>query len=233
MFSGKSIQVTKLDGGVAELKFDRASDAINKFDAGTVAELKEVGAALAADSSITGLIVTSGKDVFIVGADITEFGGAFQQPEEQIAKWATETNKVFSAIEDLPFPTVTAINGIALGGGFEMALSTDYRVMSSKAVVGFPEVKLGIIPGFGGTVRFPRLVGADNAIEWIAGGDQVKADAALKIHAGDAVVAPEKVREAALKLLALTQSGAYDWKARRAQKTGKLKLGPIEASADL
>lgn len=230
MYQGKSIQVTKLDGGIAELKFDRENDAINKFDARTVQELKDAAAALAADSGVTGLIITSGKDVFIVGADITEFGKSFQQPEAEIAGWAMEANKIFNTIEDLPFPSVTAINGLALGGGFEMALTTDYRVISAKAAVGFPEVKLGIIPGFGGTVRFPRLVGADNAIEWIAGGEQVKPDAALKIRAVDAVVAPEKVRDAALKILALAQSGAYDWKARRAQKTGKLKLGPIEAS---
>ncbi|GAC1626209.1 MAG: fatty acid oxidation complex subunit alpha FadB [Nevskia sp.] len=230
MYQGKSIQVTQLDGGIAELKFDRAGDAINKFDAGTIKELGEATAAIAAGSGIKGLLVTSGKDVFIVGADITEFGKSFQMPEDEIAKWATETNKVFSAIEDLPFPSVTAINGIALGGGFEMALSTDYRVISAKASVGFPEVKLGIIPGFGGTVRFPRLVGADNAIEWIAGGEAAKPEAALKIHAVDAVVAPDKVRAAALRVLDLAISGAYDWKARRAQKTGKLRLGPIEAS---
>lgn len=230
MYQGNSIQVTKLDGGIAELKFDRASDAINKFDAGTIKELNEATAAIAADGGVTGLLVTSGKDVFIVGADITEFGAAFQQPEEEIAKWAFEANKVFMALEDLPFPSVTAINGIALGGGLEMALTTDYRVMSTKAQIGLPEVKLGIIPGFGGTVRLPRLIGADNAIEWIASGDQQKPDKALAVHAVDAVVAPEKLHEAALKLLKLAQAGAYDWKARRAQKTGKLKLGPIEAS---
>src|SRR5579883_873605 len=158
MYQGLSIQVRLLEGGIAELCFDRKEDAI------------------------------------------TEFGKNFSQPEEEIAKWAIEANKIFSAVEDLPFPSVTAINGLALGGGFEMALSTDYRVMSTKAQVGFPEVKLGIFPGFGGTVRFPRLVGADNAIEWIAGGEQQKADAALKIHAVDAVVAPEKLRAAALRI---------------------------------
>ena len=66
-------------------------------------------------------------------------------------------------------PSVTAINGVRLGGGIEMALASDYRVMSATAQVGLPEVKLGIFPGFGGTVRLPRLIGADNAIEWIAG----------------------------------------------------------------
>jgi 3-hydroxyacyl-CoA dehydrogenase/enoyl-CoA hydratase/3-hydroxybutyryl-CoA epimerase/enoyl-CoA isomerase len=229
MYQGQSIRVSKLDGDIAELCFDRKEDAINKFDARTVRELGEAVAAISQDGAIKGLLVTSAKDVFIVGADITEFGKSFQLPEEELIKWALDANQRFNAVEDLPFPTVTAINGLALGGGFEMCLSTDYRVMSTAAQVGFPEVKLGIIPGFGGTVRMPRLVGADNAIEWIAGGDQQKPDAALKIHAVDAVTAPDKLRDAALKLLAQANAGKYDWKARRAQKTSKLQLNQIEA----
>lgn len=224
MYQGQSIQVTKLDGGIAELCFDNKTDSVNKFDLRTVTELAEAGKAIAADSGVTGLLVTSGKDVFIVGADITEFGKNFQQSEEEIAKWALEANQIFNAIEDLPFPSVTAINGVALGGGLEMALATDYRVMSTKAQIGLPETKLGIIPGFGGTVRLPRLIGADNAIEWIAGGDQQKPEAALKVHAVDGVVAPEKLKDAALKLLKAAQTGAFDWKARREQKKGKLQL---------
>ena len=229
LYQGQSLRVEKLDGGFAELCFDRQGDVINKFDARTVKELGEAGAALKNDGSIKALIVTSAKDVFIVGADITEFGASFQRPEEEIAAWTFESNKVFSAIEDLPFPTVTAINGIALGGGFEMALSTDYRVLSATAIVGLPEAKLGLFPGFGGTVRLPRLIGADNAIEWIAGGEQQKPAAALKVRAVDAVVAPDKLRDAALKLLQQAIDGKYDWKARRAQKTGKLQLNAIEA----
>ena len=156
MYQGQSIQVRKLDGGVAELCFDRQGDAINKFDVRTLEELRAAGEALKKDGGVKGLLVTSAKDVFIVGADITEFGKNFQQSEEEIAKWALAANDVFNAIEDLPFPSVTAVNGVALGGGFEMALATDYRVMSAGAQVGFPEVKLGIYPGFGGTVRAPR-----------------------------------------------------------------------------
>ena len=228
MYQGQSIQVTKLDGGIAELTFDNKTDSVNKFDLRTVTELSEATKAIQASGDVTGLLVTSGKDVFIVGDDITEFGANFQKTEEEIAKWAYEANAVFNAVEDLPFPSVTAINGIALGGGLEMALATDYRVMSTKAQIGLPEVKLGIMPGFGGTVRLPRLVGADNAIEWIASGDQQKPEAALKIHAVDGVVAPEKLKEAALKLLKSAQAGQFDWKARREQKKSKLNLNPIE-----
>ncbi len=229
MYQGQSIQVRPLDGGLAEMCFDRKDDAVNKFDARTVNELREAVEAIKKNAGIKGLIVTSAKDTFIVGADITEFGKSFQQPEEELVKWGSESHKVFNAVEDLPFPTVTAINGFALGGGLEMALSTDYRVMSTKAQIGLPEVKLGIFPGFGGTVRLPRLIGADNAIEWIAGGEQQKPDAALKVHAVDAVVAPEKLRDAALRMVQLAIEGKYDWKARRAQKTGPLKLSQIES----
>lgn len=231
MYQGKSLKVVvNHEEQIAELIFDREGESINKFDLRTVNELREAGAALAQGKGLKGLLVSSAKDVFIVGADITEFGALFSGSEQEIADWAFETNKAFSAIEDLPFPSVTAINGLALGGGFEMCLATDYRVMSTAAQIGFPEVKLGIIPGFGGTVRAPRLIGADNAIEWIAQGSQIKPEIALKMHAVDAVVAPDKLKAASLSLLKQAIAGQRDWKARRAQKTGPLKLNPMEAS---
>lgn len=228
MYEGQSIRVAKHAGGIAELCFDRKGESVNKFDQTTVGELRDATAAILADGSVTGLVVTSAKAVFIVGADIMEFGANFQRSEQEIAAWAYEANHIFNAVEDLPFPTVTAINGIALGGGFEMALATDYRVMSETAVVGLPETKLGIIPGFGGTVRLPRLIGADNAIEWIAGAAQNKPAAALAVRAVDAVVKPEKLLDAAIGLVQQANSGKYDWRARRAQKTGPLKLDMIE-----
>ena len=99
--------------------------------------------------------------------------------------------------------------------------------MSTTATVGFPEVKLGIFPGFGGTVRMPRLVGVDNAVEWIAAGGDKKADAALKDGAVDAVVAPDKLRDAALALVRQAIAGKLDWKAKRAEK-----ISPHQAQPD-
>lgn len=230
MFQGQSIRVTRLPGDRVELCFDRREDGINKFDARTVRELGEAVENIKKENKIKGLLVTSAKDVFIVGADITEFGKTFSLAEEKIAKGTLEANETFNAIEDLPFPSCTSINGTALGGGLEMCLSTDYRVMSSSAIVGVPEVKLGIYPGFGGTVRLPRLIGADNAIEWIAGGAHMKAERALKDHAVDAVVAPEHLKEAALRLLQLAIEGKFDWKARREQKKSPLRLSKMEAA---
>ncbi len=218
-----------MTAGIAELKFDAQNDSVNKFDRATVEQLGEAAAALAAADGLKGVMVTSGKGVFIVGADITEFGAQFQASDEEMMQWMADSNKVFNAIEDLPVPTVTAINGIALGGGFEMCLATDYRVMSDKAQVGLPETKLGIFPGFGGTVRLPRLVGADNAIEWIASGSQQRPDKACKVGAVDAVVAADDLNTAARDLLQKAIDGKFDWQARRAQKKAPLQLNQVEA----
>lgn len=228
-FEGESIQCIALDEGIVELRFDRQGDSVNKFDRATLDELREAVALLAGDEDVRGLLVTSGKDGFIVGADVTEFTEYFSYSEDELVDWLMEVHGVFSAIEDFDFPSVTAINGFALGGGLELTLTTSYRVMASTAKIGAPETKLGIIPGFGGTVRLSRLAGADNAIEWIAGGSQYDAEAAHKTGVVDAVVAPEKLREAALDLLKQAMAGGRDWQARRTEKVSPLKLNLIES----
>jgi 3-hydroxyacyl-CoA dehydrogenase/enoyl-CoA hydratase/3-hydroxybutyryl-CoA epimerase/enoyl-CoA isomerase len=228
LFEGQSIQCSLLDGGIVDLKFDLQGESVNKFNRLTLEEL-----ALALDSikghpGVKGLLVSSGKEAFIVGADITEFIEVFKNSEDELVAWILQVHKLFSTVEDFDFPSVTAINGFALGGGMEFALTTSWRVMSSETKVGFPETKLGIFPGWGGTVRFSRLSGADNAIEWIAGGEQYDAATALKVGAVDAVVAPDKVRDAALHLLNQAIEGKRDWKARRTEKISPLKLNPTE-----
>lgn len=165
-FEGQSFQCSMLEGGVAELRLDLKGESVNKFDNPTLAELAEVVGLLKADPEVKGLLLISGKEVgFVVGADINMFLGLFRQPEEQLIEYLMSVHKVFSAMEDFDFPTVTAIHGFAVGGGMELATSTSYRVMATTARIGFPETKLGIFPGWGGTVRLPRLIGADHAIE--------------------------------------------------------------------
>ncbi len=228
IYEGKAITVKPLENGIVELTFDLKGESVNKFNRLTLSELRAAVDAVKSDSSVKGLIVTSGKDVFIVGADITEFVDNFQQPDEELLAGNLEANQIFNDFEDLPFPTVVAINGIALGGGFEMCLAGDFRVMSTKAKVGLPEVKLGIYPGFGGTVRLPRVIGADNAIEWIASGKENRADDALKAGAVDAVVAPELLKDAAIDLVKRAISGELNYQAKRQPKLEKLKLNAIE-----
>ena len=226
-YTGKRIQLS-YENNIAEICFNNEEGSVNKFDRDTLTELREITDILKGQSNVKGLIVTSGKKDFIVGADILEFGELFQNTEEQLIQWMTDANAIFSDIEDLPYPSVSAVAGSALGGGFEMALATDYRVLSSKGSVGLPEIKLGICPGFGGTVRLPRLVGADNAIEVIAAAKTLRPDNAFKLGAVDAVVDDDALREQALKLLHNAIDGQLDYRARRAQKTGPLKLGMLE-----
>lgn len=233
IYQGKAIQVHALtdakgDGNV-ELIFDREDQAVNVLSTDTIKELGEAVAAIKAKTDIKGLVISSAKEAFIVGADITEFHGIFGETEEFLVEMNQKVHQLFNSIEDLPFPTVTAVNGLALGGGCEMLLTTDFRVLADTAKIGLPETKLGIIPGWGGCVRLPRLIGADNAIEWIAGGTENRADAALKVGAADAVVSKDNLRAAALDILAEAQAGNLDWQARREQKKAPLKLNPIES----
>jgi len=228
IYSGSAISVAAVGDGIAELKLDLSGESVNKLNRATLQEFDAATQAIAKDASVKGVIVTSGKAVFIVGADITEFGGMFAKGEESIAANVLGVDHMFSRFEDLPVPTVAAINGVCLGGGTELALSCDYRVMSTAAKMGLPEVKLGIFPGFGGTVRLPRVIGIDNAVEWIATGSDKRPDDALKDGAVDAVVTPEKLRDAALALVGQCIAGKLDWRAKRAEKLAPLKLNATE-----
>ncbi|QQE89883.1 fatty acid oxidation complex subunit alpha FadB [Azotobacter chroococcum] len=228
IYKGKAIRVQALGDGIVEMQFDLEGDSVNKFNRLTLNEFRQAVDALRAEASLKGVLVTSAKSMFIVGADVTEFLELFRAPEEELRGWCLEINRIFSDFEDLPVPTVVAINGMALGGGFEMCLACDFRVMAESARVGLPEVKLGINPGFGGTVRLPRLIGSDNAIEWIAAGKENGAAEALKVGAVDAVVADERLREAALDLVRRAAAGELDFQSRRQPKLEPLKLGNIE-----
>ncbi len=228
IYEGKAITVQGLEDGIVELRFDLQGESVNKFNSATLSELQAAVEAIQNNADVTGVVVTSGKDVFIVGADITEFVGTFKLPEEDLVAGNLEANKIFNAFEDLNVPTVAAINGIALGGGLEMCLAADFRVMAASAKIGLPEVKLGISPGFGGTVRLPRLIGVDNAIEWICGGTEQRADKALKAGAVDAVVADAQLKAAAIDVLKRAIAGELDYKAKRQPKLEKVKLNTIE-----
>jgi 3-hydroxyacyl-CoA dehydrogenase/enoyl-CoA hydratase/3-hydroxybutyryl-CoA epimerase/enoyl-CoA isomerase len=228
LYTGPAFSASALGEGIVELKFDLAGDSVNKLNAAALRDFDAATQAIAKDPSVKGVIVTSGKPVFIVGADVTEFTGMFAAGEEAVAKGVLEVNRMLCRFEDLPVPTVAAINGICLGGGLELALACDYRVASTAASMGFPEVKLGIFPGFGGSVRMPRVIGIDNAVEWIATGSDKKPDAALKDGAVDAVVAPEQLRDAAIALVKQAIAGKLDWKAKRSEKLVPVKLNAIE-----
>lgn len=229
MFAGSYVQLEALADGVVELRFDAQADKVNILSQAALLELRSAVDDLKQQADLTGVVLASGKDSFILGADITEFLPIFAGPAEVIVDYLNQAHAILRDIEELPVPTVTAINGDALGGGCEVALSTDYRVMAEGAKIGLPETKLGIIPGFGGSIRLPRLIGPENALEWIATGQNNKAEKAMQVGAADAVVASEQLRDAGMHIIAQANAGKLDWQGRRQRKTGPLTLGKVEA----
>ena len=149
------------------------------------------------------VVITGGDRLFAAGADISEFGG----PSEAKTIGAA-FHAALNAVAALPCFTIAAVSGFALGGGCELSMACDYRIASTKAVFGQPEILLGIIPGGGGTQRLPRLVGASRAKEIMATGRQVKAEEALAIGLANEVVEPDALMTRALELASTIASGA-------------------------
>lgn len=222
LFEGQTITVEVQDAGIAELCFCRGSEAVNKLDALAFGELRRAVDALKAAPGVRGVLITSAKDNFIVGADIFEFTRIFRRPEEEIAAFVGGNSAIITALSEIPAPSVAAVNGLALGGGLEVALAADYRVMADTARIGVPEIHLGLFPGYGGTARLPRLIGLPASAAWIISGAQQSADAALQAGAADAAAAAKDLRLAARALLLTAAAGQADWQGRRQ----KMKQSP-------
>jgi 3-hydroxyacyl-CoA dehydrogenase/enoyl-CoA hydratase/3-hydroxybutyryl-CoA epimerase/enoyl-CoA isomerase len=233
LFEGQTIKVEAQEGGIAELRFDRANESVNKLDALAFEELRRALDAIKATSAIKGAMVTSAKEAFIVGADIFEFTAIFKRPEKDIAAFVAANSALITELSELPVPTVAAINGLALGGGLEVALGCDYRVMSSAAKIGVPEIHLGLFPGYGGTVRLPRLMGLAGSADWIISGAQQTAGKALLAGAVDAAAQPEGLLLAARALLHAAIAGREDWREKRQRMKDSLDLPVEDAAAQL
>lgn len=231
LYAGKYLRVATLEDGLLELQFDAQEAGVNVFNAATVSELSDAIDAVEAAQDVKGLLVTSTKPVFIVGADISEFGGVFKQPKDQMKSHFATNNNNLNRIESLPYPSVVAINGFALGGGFEFCLACDYRVMSTAAKVGLPETGLGILPGWGGSVRLPRLAGVEAAALWVASAKHQSAKAALAAGAVDAVAEPDQLREEALSVLSKAIVDEAAVKAVRAAKAGPIAKSEADVRA--
>lgn len=229
LYSGSAFRLESLPNDILKVVFDLKDQSANVFNALALKELGEMLEVIKKQKA-KGLLFTSGKPGgFVFGADITEFLGHFKKDEATMRSWIASINDVFNGYEDLPYPKVALVNGFALGGGCEITLTMDYRLGVPKCAIGLPETKLGIIPGWGGTVRLPRLIGADHAIEWVTGAKHYKAEDALKFGVLDGIVEDAKLEEAGLKLLERAIKGELDWKARVEQKKSPLKLDKIES----
>lgn len=228
LFDGKGLKLKDLGEGVREIEFDLVGESANRFSSLMLADLETAWSMVEKDSAAMGVLLTTAKDAFFVGADVTEFLDHFKKSDADLHGWLWKTQTLFSRIDDSKVPVVCLISGFTLGGGCELALTAHYRLATPTAKIGLPETKLGIFPGWGGTVRLSRLCGADLAIEWICGGGNNAAGEALKVGAIDGIVAPEKLRDAGMRTLQNCMSGQLDWKGRNTQKKQPLGLGAVE-----
>jgi enoyl-CoA hydratase len=208
----------KDDHGIALITINRP-DKLNALSGALVVELKAAFEGVAQDASIRAAIVTgAGEKAFVAGADIKEL--AVLSPVEA-REYALRGQQAFRMLETLPKPTVAAVNGFALGGGLELAMACTVRFASENAKLGQPEVKLGIIPGYGGTQRLPRLVGRGRALELLLSGEPITAAEAHRIGLVNAVT-PQA------ELLSYSRS----W-LRKVLANGPVALGLVLESVDV
>ncbi|MFT4840544.1 MAG: enoyl-CoA hydratase [Planctomycetota bacterium] len=180
------------DGYLAIVTVNRPSK-LNALDLQTIAELDAAFAAIDVDDSVGAVIVTgAGEKAFVAGADITELQ---QQGVLDGTANARRGQALTLRMENCSKPVLAAVNGFALGGGLELALACDVRFASSTAKLGLPEVSLGIVPGYGGTQRLPRLVGTGNALHLILQGDAIDAQEALRIGLVNGVFEPAELMD--------------------------------------
>lgn len=179
---------------VAVITIDRPP--MNTLNRETLYELEEIFNEMESNESIGSLVITgSGEKTFSAGADVSEF--AEMGDEESAEKTLRRMHDLFNRIERFPKPVIACINGKALGGGNELQMACHLAVAADTAELGLPEVRLGIMPGYGGTQRLPRLIGRRRALEFMLSGERISAQTALEYGLVNRVVPQEKVRDAA------------------------------------
>jgi enoyl-CoA hydratase len=197
-------------GQVVILSVNRPK-ALNALNLDVLAEMNDAITAIQGDSSVRVLVITGAKHIpeegkrpmpsaFVAGADIVMMSQIPVEEKETPYNFAMAGQTVMRMLENLPIPVIAAVDGFALGGGTELALSCDIIYASERAVFGQPEVKLGLIPGFGGTQRLPRLIGRNLAKELIYTGDHIDVQRAKEIGLINAVYPHEELMEQVMKL---------------------------------
>ncbi|GGN54363.1 enoyl-CoA hydratase [Actinoplanes lobatus] len=192
---GEFVRLEVADG-IGTIRLERPP--VNALNTRVQEELRAAAHAAAGDDEVRAVVVHGAGKHFAAGADITEFTTVTYQ--EMVVR-AGALSSAFDAVAQIPKPVVAAITGYALGGGCELALACDWRVIAEDAKLGQPEIKLGIIPGAGGTQRLARLIGPARAKDLIFSGRMVDSDEALRIGLADRVVPADQVYAAAVDLV--------------------------------
>ena len=208
-----SMKLSFPESDIAVLTLDMPGKGANILSRGILEELSVNLDRLEEDPALQGLVIISAKPgIFIAGADLREFVQSLDAPKDAIVEKCRLGQKLFQRLAELPFVTVAAIDGICVGGGAELSMWCDRRIMSDgpKTEIGFPEVKLGLFPGWGGTARTPRMVGLSNAVELVAGGASISAEEAYALGWVSNVVPVQRLQESGIRLVrSEQQSGQY------------------------
>jgi enoyl-CoA hydratase len=178
-------------------------EALNALNSQFFREMDEVIATLSANGQVRVMIITGEGKAFVAGADIAEMADMTPSQGEGFSRIGQNT---FRSLENMEIPVIAAINGYALGGGLELAMGCDFRIASSRAKFGQPEVNLGMIPGYAGTQRLPGLVGMGDALYMLMTGEMIGTDDALRIGLVQKVVEPEQLMLEAMKIATLIAS---------------------------
>lgn len=185
--------LTSQQGGIATITINRP-EKLNALNKATIAELHDAFAQFESDKSVRAILLTgSGEKAFVAGADISEFADFSVAEGAKLAAGGQEM--LFDFIENLRTPVIAAVNGFALGGGLELAMSCHFRVASENAKMGLPEVSLGVIPGYGGTQRLPQLIGKGKAMELIMTAGMLNASEAKEYRLVNHVVPQNELIE--------------------------------------
>lgn len=191
----KILQI-KVEGPIATVTINRP-EAMNALNLRFFDEMDAAVEEISANPDVRVMIITGAGKAFVAGADIAEMQD--MTPAEGSA-FGARGQKTFGSFEKMEVPVIAAINGFALGGGLELAMGCDIRIASSKAKFGQPEVNLGLIPGYAGTQRLPRLVGMGNALHMLVSGEMVDAYDALRMNLVQKVYEPENLMDEVMKL---------------------------------
>ena len=229
----RHLKIEKADDGFATLILDNADESMNVVSDVFIAEMDEAIGQLKNDDAVKGVIVTSGKKAFMAGADLKQLvQGYGKLSAKQAYEFSQRATAMHRAIEHSGKPWVAALNGLALGGGFELALACHYRILvdDPKAVVGLPEVNVGLLPGSGGTIRLALVAGARVAVELLLSGRAVAPAEAAKLKIVDEVVPADALIDRARAWLATGPNPVKPWDVKGWQPPQKKGLTVPEDS---
>ncbi|MBI1249143.1 multifunctional fatty acid oxidation complex subunit alpha [bacterium] len=230
MAPNSSIQLSFPEKDIARLTFDLPDKGANILSHPVMEELSEHLDALAKRDDIVGLVIDSAKPaIFIAGADIREFAASMEVDTKRTYEMSRWGQNLFGRLKSNPWVTVAAINGTCVGGGTELALGCDRRIVSTheKTEIGLPEVKLGIYPGWGGTVRLSRLVGLGNAVKMITSGESVTPAKALELGFADDMVPAGELLPAAIRMIR-EESETLRYRSDRTEQATPISISETE-----